>query len=76
MVFLISKDEKLKIHEMEIDGLNYDNIFDLEYFRNESEPTFKKTFFYKEAAIFFLTMIVISITLGIIFLFYSFDKKF
>ncbi len=68
--FLKSKDGILKIHETKIEDPQH-NIFDLGYFRNESEPTFKRTFFYKEAAIFFLTMIIISLILGIIFLNYS-----
>lgn len=69
--FLKSKDGNLKIHEIEIEERNYDNSLDRNYFRNESEPTFKRTFFYKEAVFFFLTMILISITLGVIFLKYS-----
>jgi len=73
--FLKSKSGKLKIHETEIDESHYGNILDLEYFRDQSEPTFKKTFFYRDAAFFFLTMIVISVTLGFVFLKYSFENS-
>ena len=65
--FLTLSSGKLKIHETEMDK---SKMFDVKYFREESEPTFKTTFFYKEAVYFFLTMIIISITLGVIFLFF------
>lgn len=60
------------MHETEI---NESNMLDLEYFRDESDPTFKRTFFYKEAAFFFLTLIIISITLGVIFFKYSYKSS-
>ncbi len=69
--FLKSKDGNLKIHETDIVERNYDNSLDLKYFREESEPPFRKTLFYKEAAFFFLTMIIISIILGVIILNYT-----
>lgn len=69
--FLKSKSGKLTIFESEIDQIDQNNSFDIDYFRDESEPTFKRILFYKEAAFFFLTMILISLILGIAFLKYS-----